>query len=128
MAFKGTSALVVACVLFRAATCARRSRDPQLEQQFSNWFQDDGWHEHYEVARGRGAMWRQWTTEMDPLAVCNDGSPGAFYVRRGQGQGLNRYELFIASLPHCEPFRQPQDKCGTKCPASQAIIDADGPF
>ncbi len=61
-----------------------------LEDEFSNWYQNSSWFDSYEVDPARERMWRRWTTDYDQDAVCNDGTPGAFYVRRGQGQASNR--------------------------------------
>lgn len=36
-----------------------------------------------------------------PDAVCNDGTPGVFYVRRGTGASLNRWVLFIEGGGSC---------------------------
>lgn len=36
-----------------------------------------------------------------PDAVCNDGTPGVFYVRRGTGAGLNRWILFLEGGGSC---------------------------
>ncbi len=36
-----------------------------------------------------------------PDAVCNDGTPGVFYVRRGTGAGLHRWVLFIEGGGSC---------------------------
>jgi len=36
-----------------------------------------------------------------PDAVCNDGTPGVFYVRRGTGAGLNRWIVFLEGGGSC---------------------------
>jgi len=36
-----------------------------------------------------------------PDALCNDGTPGVFYVRRGTGAGLNRWVLFLEGGGSC---------------------------
>ena len=62
----------------------------ELREEFSDWFQDNEWLQHYTVDFQRIKMWRRITTMADADAVCNDGTPGVFYVRPGQGQGSKR--------------------------------------
>ena len=62
-----------------------------LREEFSDWFQTSDWHQHYNVDFERIKMWRRLTTLEDADAVCNDGTPGVFYVRPGQGQGTKRW-------------------------------------
>ncbi len=62
----------------------------ELREEFSDWFQDNEWLQHYNVDFQRIKMWRRITTIADADAVCNDGTPGVFYVRPGQGQGSKR--------------------------------------
>ena len=64
-------------------------------------------------ALGERFMTRQDLREVDQLAVCNDGSTGLYYYRRGQGEGRNRYLLL---LPHAESQADDSacqaDRCG----------------
>lgn len=40
-------------------------------------------------------------TSRYPEALCNDGTPGVFYVRRGSGAGANRWILFLEGGGSC---------------------------
>ena len=59
-------------------------------EDFSDWYQNSSWFESYSVDPARQRMWRRQTTDQDRDAVCNDGTPGTFYVRPGQGQGARK--------------------------------------
>ena len=79
-------------VRHRASFAGHREslQNAELREEFSDWFQDSDWYQHYNVDFERIKMWRRITTVEDADAVCNDGSPGVFYVRPGQGQGSKR--------------------------------------
>lgn len=65
-------------------------KQTDIAEDFSDWYQNSSWFETYSVDPARQRMWRRQTTDQDRDAVCNDGTPGTFYVRPGQGQGARR--------------------------------------
>ncbi|KAK9841444.1 hypothetical protein WJX74_005942 [Apatococcus lobatus] len=77
------------------------STQTDAADDFSNWFQNSSWFENYSVDAARQKMWRRLTTDQDRDAVCNDGTPGAFYVRPGQGQGSRRWVIRIQGSQWC---------------------------
>ncbi|KAK9861127.1 hypothetical protein WJX84_011284, partial [Apatococcus fuscideae] len=76
-------------------------QNAELREEFSDWFQSNEWHQHYNVDFERIKMWRRLTTVEDADAVCNDGTPGVFYVRPGQGQGSKRWVIRAQGSQYC---------------------------
>ena len=77
------------------------NKQADTAESFSDWYQNSSWFESYSVDPARVRLWRRQTTDQDTDAICNDGTPGAFYVRPGQGQGSRRQDLILFSM--CTP-------------------------